>query len=216
MAGLGAYQQALGSTDQEFIKQVRSVFKSKLTRELTSLNGALVMKKVGDSSVFDHDEIDKREVENLVGEISNTKKAITELHMRYQLFRKHLEGAAEEALEQADNEYITDIDSKVRERIKQYNRYLSDLEKTENEAKAGQDTLNEYEALLRKFKTLRVDYESCQKVADVIVESEDDSVLRTAANVKTELQKLFENLVPHPEDKRVRVGGGQIALITLG
>ena len=82
------YNQALVSTDAEFIKRVRLSFNGKVTKSVTNLK--TILKHTGDgSSPFDHDNIDPEEVTTVVSDLKQAKQAVGELHVRFEVTRKH-------------------------------------------------------------------------------------------------------------------------------
>ena len=53
-----AYQQAIESKNADQIKHARTAYKSKLTRAITAFKASLIVKKIGDVTVFDHEKIE--------------------------------------------------------------------------------------------------------------------------------------------------------------
>ena len=105
------YRQALVSTDVDFLKKVRSSYKGRITRHINALQSALV--KVSDS--FNHESIDSDEVHQIVDDIKADQNVISELHIRYEVLRVHSEDSvAEENLLKADNDYISEVETKIR------------------------------------------------------------------------------------------------------
>ena len=122
------YQQAIESDKAEFVKQVRTSFKGKLTRALTAFKCSLSVKKSGDSAVFDHEKIENAEVVRLIDDVKASYEQVSELHTRYEVIRDHNEDETEEAkLVEVDYTYISEIESKVRAALKQYDSYLSSI-----------------------------------------------------------------------------------------
>ena len=76
------YNQALLSTDADFIKNTRSSCKGKVT------------------------------------------KSVEELHLRFEVTRKHETGPVEDALVVKDDDYIAEVKTKFKEGMKEYNSYI--------------------------------------------------------------------------------------------
>ena len=114
------YKQAVVSVDAEFVKQVWASFKGKVTRALTTLKN--IIRRSGDgSSPFDHDNIDPEEVTTVVSVLKEAKQAVDELHVRFEVIRKHEEDEEKEAaLVEKDEEYITELETKLRKGMKRY------------------------------------------------------------------------------------------------
>ena len=194
------YRQALVSTDADFVKKVRSSYKSKITRHVNSLQSALV--KVNDS--IDHVNIDSDEVNQLVNEIKADQLVISELHIRYEVLRVHPDDSvAEEALLEVDNNYIAEVENKIRVGLRLYNSYIIE-QRSEADAKFNQNRLakqvEQYPAKLRAFKCQKSDYDSTYLAANNVVNSENESIHRTAAHYKIVLQNEFETLVALGKD----------------
>ena len=69
------FNQAFVSTDAEFILQVRSSFKNKVTRSVTTLK--TILRHTGDeSSPFDHNNIDQEEVNAVVSDLKQAKQDV--------------------------------------------------------------------------------------------------------------------------------------------
>ena len=106
------YKQAVVSVDAEFVKQVRASFKRKVTRDLTTLKNIITRSGDG-SSPFDHDNINPEEVTAVVSVLKEAKPAVDELHVRFEVIRKHEEDEEKEAaLVEKDQEYITELEAK--------------------------------------------------------------------------------------------------------
>ena len=136
-----SYDQALVSTDPEFVKLTRASFKGKLTRGLATLRSVFQRTGVGDDSPFDHDSIDLDEVQQLVSDLKHNKELFDELHMRFEITRKHeADETAESVLEKKDNEYMLEVDENVRKGIKMYNSFMIE-NKAKQQFKANQDKL---------------------------------------------------------------------------
>ena len=105
------YQQALTSDDADFIKQVRSSYKGKVTRCISAIKRVLVY---ADQDVFDHNNIDHEEVLDLVNDLKAAKSAVEELHTRFEVKRVHSDGQIEDKLIETDNQYIEEIETSVR------------------------------------------------------------------------------------------------------
>ena len=206
-----SYDQALVSTDPEFVKLTRASFKGKLTRGLATLRSVLQRTGVGDDSPFDHDNIDLAEVQQLVSDLRQNKELFDELHMRYEISRKHeADETAESALEKKDNEYMVEMDDNVRGGIKMYNSFIIE-NKAKQQYKANQDKLafdiGKYPEKLRIFKQQKLDYEGVHQEANNVVESSDIGERRTAEFQKSCLRQKFDemdkmgsellSLVPH-------------------
>ena len=184
------YNQALVSVDTQFIKQVRATYKGKVTRSLSALKEVLQYTG-GDSNVFDLDNIDPGEVETILSSLKLDNKAVGELHIRYEVTRKHVEGADEEALVKKDDEYITEVESKVREGMKLYNSYF----KQKNAKQILSQEAAKYTLKLEMFKQQKQGYENIYKEALVVVDSEDFEEMRTAQHQKSFLKQEFDKLV---------------------
>ena len=184
------YNQALVSVDTQFIKQVRASYKGKVTQSLSALKEVLQYTG-GDSNIFDLDNIDPGEVETILSSLKLDNKAVGELHIRYEVTRKHVEGADEEALVKKDDEYITEVESKVREGMKLYNSYL----KQKNAKQILSQEAAKYTLKLEMFKQQKQGYENIYKEALVVVDSEDFEEMRTAQHHKSFLKQEFDKLV---------------------
>ena len=88
------FNQALVSTDAEFIKRVRSSFENNFTRSVTTLKN--ILRHTGDESFpFDHNNIDQEEVTAVVSDLKQATQAVKELHMKFAVIRKHEEAVDE-------------------------------------------------------------------------------------------------------------------------
>ena len=188
--------QALSSDSADFVKQVRTSFKGKVTRYINALKSTLV--RTGDSNTFDHNNIDHEEVLELVSELKAAKSAVSELHTKYEVIRVHSpDGPVEEALVETDNQYIGEIESNVRSCLRIYNSYMVQ-HKAKDEIKVNQNKIaseaSHYPSKLQQFKTLKAEYESNIKAANNVIISEDNSVCRTASHYKAILESTFKNL----------------------
>ena len=131
--------QALSSDSADFVKQVRTSFKGKVTRYVNALKSTLV--RTGDSNTFDHNNIDHEEVLEIVSELKAAKSAVSELHTKYEVIRVHSpEGPVEEALVETDNQYIGEIESNVRSCPRIYNSYMVQ-HKAKDEIKVNQNKI---------------------------------------------------------------------------
>ena len=194
------YRQALVSTDVDFLKKVRSSYKGRITRYINALQTALV--KVSD--LFDHENIDSDEVHQIVDEIKADQVVISELHIRFEVLRVHPEDSlAEEKLIKADNDYISEVETKIRGALRLYNSYMIER-KAKADIQFNQNRLAEevkqYPAKLHAFKIQKSEYDSTHLAAQKVVISENDSILRTAAHYKLALQNDFEKLVALGKD----------------
>ena len=191
---VNTYQQAVGSENADFVKQVRTSFKGKLTRALTAFKCSLSVKKSGDSAVFDHGKIEHAEVVRLIDDVKAFYEQVSELHTRYEVIRDHNEDETEKVkLVEVDNTYISEIESKVRGALKKYDSYLSSIKAIET-VQASQEISDQYKADLKAFKVFKAEYESCCKAAQDVVGSEDDAVLRTAEHFKKDLEAKLKQL----------------------
>ena len=186
------YRQALVSTDVDFVKKVRSSYKGRVTRHINALEKVLV--KVG--GLFDHDNIDSDEVYQLIDEIKADQIVMSELQIRFEVLRIHPEDStAEEKLLKSDNEYIEEVESKIRGSLRLYNSYLIE-QKAKADAIFNYNKLTKevdnFEAKLHTFNVQKSEYDSIFLAAEKVANSGNDSVLRTAAHYKLTLHKEFE------------------------
>ena len=146
------YRQVLMSTDVDFIRKVRSSYKGRIARHLNALQTALV--KV--SEVFDHKNIDSDEVNQIVDDLKADQIVISELHIRFEVLRVHLEDSvAEEKLSKADNDYIEEVENNLRAGFRLYNSFMID-QKAKADFKFNQnksaEKAEQYPAKLNEFK----------------------------------------------------------------
>ena len=180
-----SYDQALVSTDPETVKLIRASFKGKLTRGLTTLNKVLKCTGVGDDAPFDHDLIDTKEVNQLVSPLKHNMVLFEELHMRYEITRKHeADETAESALEEKDNQYITEVDDSFRAGMRLYNSFIVQNEAKQqyksNQEKLAED-VGQYPEKFRLFQQQKLVYEEVFKEANNVVETDDIGVRRTVS-----------------------------------
>ena len=84
-----SFDQALVSTEADFVKLTRASFKGKITRSLSALKTVLKRTGVEGDAPFDHDNIDPEEAVMVVTELKQAREAFEKLHMRFELTRKH-------------------------------------------------------------------------------------------------------------------------------
>ena len=154
-----SFDQALVSTDADFVKLTRASFKGKITRSLSALKTVLKRTGVEGDAPFDHDNIDTEEAVMVVTELKQAREAFEKLHMRFEITRKHeSEEIAENALVEKDNDYMLDVEEKIREGMKNYNSYVVQ-NKAKQEYKSNQDKLvqevSQYPEKVRLFKQQR-------------------------------------------------------------
>lgn len=190
------YEQALSSNSADFLKQVRSSYKGKVTRTINALKSVLV--RVGpDQTLFDLANIDSEEVIELVTELKAAKDAVSELHTRYEAFRVHSEGPVEDALIESDDLYIEEIENNVRACMRIYHAYKTQL-KAKDDIQANQSKIvleaSQYPTKLRTFKSQLVEYQACFAAANAVVISDDKNILRTASFHKSTIENEFNKL----------------------
>ena len=190
------FQQALASDDADFIKQVRSSYKGKLTRCINTINRVLVYTGV-DKNTFDHVNIDHEEVLDLVNNLKEAKSAVDELHTRFEVKRVHSEGQIEEKLIETDNQYIDEVDTSFRACLRLVNSYKIQ-QKAKDDIKSNQSKIaqeaSQFPVKLQLFKEKRADYEACFAAANKVIVSDNMSIQRTAAHHKSVLETEFNKM----------------------
>ena len=188
------YQQALTSDDADFIKQVRSSYKGKVTRCISAIKRVLVY---ADQDVFDHNNIDHEEVLDLVNDLKAAKSAVEELHTRFEVKRVHSDGQIEDKLIETDNQYIEEIETSVRGCLRLVNAYKLQ-QKAKDDLKINQKKMasevSHYPVKLQSFKEKKAEYEACLVAANNVVASDNVSIKRTAAHHKSVLETEFNIL----------------------
>ena len=78
--------QALLSTDENLVKNVRKGYKSRVTRTVTSLTKILV-KRIDDASKFDIENISPEEVQEKYKELTEARDIVENLHIKCMTLR---------------------------------------------------------------------------------------------------------------------------------
>ena len=187
--------EALTSRDAEFIKRARTIYKGKHTRAAKVLVQEL--RKDG-SQKFLFDDINENEVSSMLTNLQKSKDIVEELHVRYTLMRSRKEGSEEDKLEEADEAYAEGLENTHREALKVYHAYTSQL-KTHKEYCKNQESIKnehaQYPEKLRCFKAKMAEYDSAFLEASTVIESEDESLQRTASLQKDMLMKDYGELL---------------------
>ena len=118
----GTVLEAFKSDDVEFIQKTRAAYKGKLTRAANALINNL---QKNNSGKFLYEEIIKEEVDSLCADLQQVKSIVDELHICYTIKRVHKEGAAENMLEELDNDYAAAFEETHRTAAKVYLSYCS-------------------------------------------------------------------------------------------
>ena len=76
---------------------ILTVLQGKVTKSVKTLKA--ILKHTGDEgALFDHDNIDHEEVTDVVSDLMKDIQAVEELHLRFEVNRKHETGPVEDAL----------------------------------------------------------------------------------------------------------------------
>ena len=170
--------EALASTDDKIIKQLRGTEKGRVTRLVDRI---LKILQNPDGASDNHDEVKKTELS-----LEKAFKDVQKLHDGYQWYRsKGKDATEEETIEIEQNDYIMKIEDKYHEGLVLIGKYRLAQE-------IGKKDLH--------VKNAKRSFENAKKVVLDTLNSEDENVKRTASTVKVEFKKNFENLLVHSRD----------------
>ena len=188
-------KEVLKSNDPELIKRSRATYKGKLTRAAKTLIEEL---KKNDDGSFAFDQIFEAEISALLSNLQKAKDIVEELHVKYTLMREHKQGSEEDKLEQEDEDYASTFEKTHRDALKVYYAYSAQIKDQEQKNKTRESLEIKcalYPEKLLCFKAKAKEYDSAYREANVVIESENENVLRTAQLQKTLLSKEYDELL---------------------
>ena len=179
-------EEALQSTDVSVIKQGRKVAKGKVTRNVNSLDLALV---VGADGHFLFNEINDKRLEEVYEALRSSYDKFQELHERY------IEYASPETDEQMsifiqeEGVYANDVANSVSKIDRKYAKF----QKSSDAIKSKVETENKLSCLKKEVARHRTSLEGKAGAASLVIKATDLNIKKTAKFVKTELNTALDS-----------------------
>ena len=180
-------EEALHSTDVSVIKQGRKVAKGKVTRNVNSLDLALVVSADGGHFLFN--EIDNERLEEGYGALRSSYEKFQELHERY------VEYASPETDEQMsifieeEAAYANDVAKSVSTIDRKYAKFKKSTEAIKRKA----ETENKLSCLKKEVTRYKTSLEGKAGAASLVIKATDLNIKKTAKFVKTELNTALDS-----------------------
>ena len=194
-------EEGLESTDVSVIKQARGAAKGKVTRNINSLDLALVQDTGGN---FIFNEIDKTRLEEINKVLLSSHETFQDLHDRYFEYACPQDDEQMAKFIEDENVYTKNVAKLVSNVDRKYAKFKAALEAVKS--KAGNE--NKLSSLKKEVGRYKASLEGKQRTASNVINATDLSQKKTAKEVEMELSTALESY-------KAKVGEYDDALVTI-